>query len=86
MSEATTKRHYPIGAEVIAENETHFRVWAPKPDKIEIALEKKGGQSFHSLLREEGGHDEADLRFMGDQSLRWDIGGGREIVLLRAKN
>jgi hypothetical protein len=38
-----------------------------------------------SFLRDEGGHDEARLRFVGDQSLRWDIGEGREVVLHKAK-
>ena len=39
-----------------------------------------------SFLRDEGGHDEARLRFVGEQMLRWDIGQGREVVLLKAKN
>ena len=38
-----------------------------------------------SFQRDEGGHDEARLRFVGDQSLRWDIGEGREVVLLKEK-
>jgi hypothetical protein len=51
-----------------------FKVARTDGDKITV-----------SFLREEGGHDEADLRFVGEQTLRWDIGAGREIVLLRAK-
>ena len=39
-----------------------------------------------NFVREEGGHDEAEFRFAGDQTLRWSIGDGREVVLLRAKN
>jgi len=35
------QRRYPIGAEIISENETHFRVWAPKADKLAVALEKR---------------------------------------------
>jgi hypothetical protein len=38
-----------------------------------------------SFLRAEGGRDEAAMRFVGDEQIRWDIGAGREIVLLRAK-
>jgi hypothetical protein len=38
-----------------------------------------------SFLRGEGGRDDAALRFVGDEQIRWDIGAGREIVLLRAK-
>jgi len=76
VSEATTKRRYPIGAEVIAENETHFRVWAPKPDKIEIALEKKGGQSFHSLLREEGGYFAGTVECSAGARYKFRVNGG----------
>ena len=56
MSEKTTKRRYPIGAEIIAEGETHFRVWAPKADTLEVVLRKNGATSLHSLAREEGGY------------------------------
>jgi maltooligosyltrehalose trehalohydrolase len=33
------KRRYPIGAELIGENETHFRVWAPKARALDVVLE-----------------------------------------------
>lgn len=36
-----TKRRYPIGAEIIAANETHFRVWAPKAKKVDVMLGDK---------------------------------------------
>ncbi len=39
--------------------------------------------SFH---REEGGNDDANLRFTGDHTLRWVLGNGPEIVLQKAKN
>jgi hypothetical protein len=39
-----------------------------------------------SFLREEGGRDEAEMALVGDQSLRWRIGDGREIVMLKARN
>jgi hypothetical protein len=37
-----------------------------------------------SFLRPEGGHDEAEFRFAGEKTLRWNIGDGREIVLQKA--
>lgn len=37
MSQA--KRRYPIGAELIGANQTHFRVWAPKARKVDVVLE-----------------------------------------------
>jgi hypothetical protein len=39
-----------------------------------------------SFVRDEGGHDEAEMKLVGDQTLRWSIGEGREIVMLKAKN
>jgi hypothetical protein len=39
-----------------------------------------------SFMRDEGGHDEAEMKLVGDQTLRWRIGDGREIVMLKAKN
>ncbi len=39
-----------------------------------------------SFVRDEGGHDEAEMKLVGDQTLRWSIGDGREIVMLKAKN
>src|SRR5438067_6267530 len=53
-------RRYPIGAEVIGENETHFRLWAPKAKQVDVVLEenaeKNAKRTFHSLAREEGGY------------------------------
>jgi len=46
------QRRYPIGAEIISENETHFRVWAPKADKLAVALEKR----THPLMSEGDGY------------------------------
>src|SRR5215208_5464989 len=34
------KRRYPIGAELIGEIETHFRVWAPKARKVDLVWEE----------------------------------------------
>ena len=39
MADANTKRRYPIGAEVIGEGRTHFRVWAPKAKRLDVVLE-----------------------------------------------
>jgi maltooligosyltrehalose trehalohydrolase len=54
------KRRYPIGAELIAPNETHFRLWAPKAAKVDLVLEesvsKTAPRSFHPLAREADGY------------------------------
>lgn len=39
-----------------------------------------------SFLREEGGRDEAEMKLVGEQTLRWRIGEGREIVLMKARD
>ncbi len=54
------KRRYPIGAELIGENETHFRVWAPKAQHVDLVLEesaaKNAKRTFHPLEAEESGY------------------------------
>src|SRR6266853_3216357 len=53
-------RRYPIGAELIGANETHFRVWAPKATHVEVVLEesaeKNAKLTFHPLQAEDGGY------------------------------
>src|SRR6476620_6029072 len=52
------KRHYPIGAELIGENQTHFRVWAPKARKIDLVLQgaTEAKLKFWPLTAESGGY------------------------------
>jgi maltooligosyltrehalose trehalohydrolase len=54
------KRRYPIGAELIDANQTHFRVWAPKAQRIDLVLEdsatKNSRQRFQELGAEEDGY------------------------------
>jgi maltooligosyltrehalose trehalohydrolase len=52
------QRGYSIGAELLAANETHFRIWAPKAREVDVVLE--GGASskrtFHPLATEQDGY------------------------------
>ena len=52
------KRRYPIGAELIGENQTHFRIWAPKAREVDVVLEdtKEAKTKFCSLAAESGGY------------------------------
>src|SRR6202048_698058 len=54
------QRRYPIGAEIIGTNETHFRVWAPKAQSVDVVLEESAAKNvprtFHPLNREENGY------------------------------
>lgn len=47
---------------------------------------KEGDTLLVSFLREEGGRDEAEMALVGDGVLKWRIGEGREIVMLKARN
>ena len=48
--------------------------------------EADGDRVTVSFLREEGGRDEADFQFVGESQLRWTVGDGRQIVLIKAQN
>ena len=54
------QRRYPIGAEIISKNETHFRVWAPKANMLDVVLEpsseRSAGRTFHPLTQERDGY------------------------------
>src|SRR5882724_7882891 len=53
-------RRYPIGAELIGANETHFRVWAPKATRVDVVLEESAAKNvrrtFHPLQRKDDGY------------------------------
>jgi maltooligosyltrehalose trehalohydrolase len=57
---STASRRYPIGAEVIAPGQTHFRVWAPKARRLEVVLEEdadpQSTRRFQSLKAEANGY------------------------------
>src|SRR5438874_7692036 len=52
------KRRYPIGAEIVGKDQTHFRVWAPKARDLDVVIEpgpsSKGG--VHALSSEPDGY------------------------------
>jgi maltooligosyltrehalose trehalohydrolase len=55
---ALAKRRYPIGAELIGKKGTHFRVWAPKAEQLDLVIEesaaKNAKRTFHPLEADEG--------------------------------
>src|SRR5215467_9512867 len=59
MERGTTRR-YPIGAELIGPNKTHFRLWAPKAQDVDLVLEesaeKNAKRAFQPLKREADGY------------------------------
>jgi maltooligosyltrehalose trehalohydrolase len=52
------KRRYPIGAELISPDQTHFRVWAPKARKVDVVIEAGGNSRpcCPALAREPSGY------------------------------
>jgi len=52
------KRRYPIGAELVGENQTHFRVWAPKARELDVVVEhgQNSKRTFHPLSPDPGGY------------------------------
>jgi maltooligosyltrehalose trehalohydrolase len=60
VTQAHIGRRYPIGAELIGANETHFRVWAPKAQRVDLVLEesaeKNANRTIQPLEREDGGY------------------------------
>jgi maltooligosyltrehalose trehalohydrolase len=55
---SSLKRRYPIGAEWVGENQTHFRVWAPKAREVDVVVEygPNSKRTFHPLSPEQGGY------------------------------
>ena len=58
MSMSQAKRRYPIGAESVGKNQTHFRVWAQKAREVDVALEEatEAKPEFCPLTAEPGGY------------------------------
>jgi maltooligosyltrehalose trehalohydrolase len=52
------ERRYPIGAELVGENETDFRVWAPKARELNVVVEDASNskRAFRALTPEPGGY------------------------------
>lgn len=70
-----------------AGNKVTVTIPAESPRSGQFKVSKvEGDMMTLSFLREEGGRDEADFRLVGNETLRWSIGSGREIVLQKAKN
>ena len=52
MTEPKFERRYPIGAELAGDGRVHFRIWAPKATKLEVAIDG----NFHELESEPDGY------------------------------
>src|SRR3954447_5237095 len=72
------QRRYPIGAEVIGENQTHFRVWAPKARELDVVVEhgQNSQRTFHPLSPEQDGYYSGALDVGVDARYRFRVNGG----------
>src|ERR1051325_5098677 len=75
------KRRYPIGAELIGENQTHFRVWAPKAREVELVLEDaaEGKPKFFSLTAESGGYFSGAANACDGSRYRFRLNGAQSL-------
>ena len=73
-----TQRRYPIGAELIGETQTHFRVWAPKAREIDVVLEDGASSEpiFYPLTPEAGGYFSGAVNVGAGSRYRFRVNGG----------
>jgi hypothetical protein len=68
-------------------NKVTVTIPAESPRSGTFKVSRHEGESLVvSFNRDEGGHDEAEMTLVGDQQLRWRIGDGREVVMVKARN
>jgi maltooligosyltrehalose trehalohydrolase len=55
---SSLKRRYPLGAELIGNNQAHFRLWAPKAREVNVVVEDaaEGKPKFFPLIAESAGY------------------------------
>ncbi|MGH7982700.1 MAG: alpha-amylase family glycosyl hydrolase [Candidatus Udaeobacter sp.] len=78
VSVSQIKRHYPIGAEVIGKDQTHFRVWAPKAREVDVVVE--GGTHsepvVYPLTPEPDGYFSGAVNVGASSRYRFRVNGG----------
>jgi maltooligosyltrehalose trehalohydrolase len=80
-SDVHLQRRYPIGAEIISSNETHFRVWAPKVQQVDVVLESAGKNErrIYPLTREGGGYVSGVVEARAGERYRFRLDGGEQL-------
>jgi maltooligosyltrehalose trehalohydrolase len=75
---SSVERRYPIGAEVFGENQTHFRVWAPKARDIDVVLKDSTRlePTFCPLTREADGYFSGAVNVGAGSHYRFRVNGG----------
>ncbi|HEX3817606.1 MAG TPA: malto-oligosyltrehalose trehalohydrolase [Chthoniobacterales bacterium] len=77
---STAPRRYPIGAELIAPDCTHFRIWAPKAKRLEVAIEASikidARRDFYPLAAEAGDYFSGAAPASAGAFYRFRVDGG----------
>src|SRR5262245_33169955 len=70
-------RRYPIGAELVGECQTHFRVWAPKAREVDVVFEDaaEAKAKFFPLAAEPGGYFSGVANAVAGTRYRFRIDG-----------
>ena len=77
---SSIERRYPIGAELIGENETHFRLWAPKAREVDVVLEAAADKNpkFCPLTAEPGGYFSGATNASAGSRYRFRVNGAEK--------
>jgi len=79
MSMSQAKRRYPIGAELVGENQAHFCVWAPKAREVDVVLENdsEGKPKLCPLTAEPGGYFSGAANARAGTRYRFRVNGAK---------
>ena len=78
MSHHETTERIAAGAEVQSDGSTHFRVWAPRPQRVRLILESPESRDI-TLQREAGGYFSVSVPGVGDGQRYWYELDGRRL-------
>src|SRR5947208_239738 len=77
-----TQRRYPVGAELISPNRTHFRVWAPKAKHLDVVLcgssDRAGAELSYPLEAEGNGYFSGAADCGKDTHYKFRLNGAKE--------
>src|SRR6266576_4512163 len=75
------RRRSPIGAEVVGENQTYFRLWAPKAREVDLVLGHgpNSERTFHSLSPESGGYFSGTINVGAGTCYWFRVNGGERL-------
>lgn len=69
----------PFGAQLHADGQTRFRLWAPGAKSVELCLEREGGEEILPMLNSESGWYERSERAPAGSRYRYRINGDLKV-------